>query len=257
MKARPRRHFIVPDTQTRPGVPTDHLDWCARAIVEYQPDVLVHLGDHYDMPSLSKYEAPGSAGMEGKRVHEDINAGNEAFARLTAPMNKELARKRRKHRWTPECHFLTGNHEDRISRAARENPKLAGFLTLDALKIPAPFVRHPFLEIVDLDGIAYSHYFSATHSGRALGGSIEARLNRIGRSFVQGHQQGLLYGIRQYPGKLTRHGLVAGSFYAHDEPYRDAQSNGEWRGVVVLNEVRDGGYDVMPLSMSYLRRRFG
>jgi hypothetical protein len=55
---------------------------------------------------------------------------------------------------------------------------------------------------------------------------------------------------------LMRHGLVCGSFYQHDEHYRDAQSNGEWRGIVVLNEVRDEGYDIMPLSMNYLRRRY-
>jgi hypothetical protein len=38
MSTKPRRHFIVPDTQTRPGVPTEHLDWCAQAIVDYKPD---------------------------------------------------------------------------------------------------------------------------------------------------------------------------------------------------------------------------
>jgi hypothetical protein len=31
----------------------------------------------------------------------------------------------------------------------------------------------------------------------------------------------------------------------------------EWSGIVVLNEVRSGNYDLMPLSMDYLRRKFG
>jgi hypothetical protein len=43
----------------------------------------------------------------------------------------------------------------------------------------------------------------------------------------------------------------------HDEDYRGLQSNGEWRGIVVLNEVHNGGYDIMPLSMDYLRRKYG
>ena len=30
----------------------------------------------------------------------------------------------------------------------------------------------------------------------------------------------------------------------------------EWNGIVVLNEVRDGNYDLMPLSFNYLRERF-
>jgi hypothetical protein len=50
---------------------------------------------------------------------------------------------------------------------------------------------------------------------------------------------------------------VAGSFYLHDEGYRGPQCNNEWRGIIVLNEVKDGDYDVMPLSMSYLERKFG
>jgi hypothetical protein len=66
----------------------------------------------------------------------------------------------------------------------------------------------------------------------------------------------LLYGLRQYPGNVTRHGLVAGSFYQHEESYRGPQANSEWKGLVVLNEVKDGGYDVMPISMGYLRRKF-
>ena len=64
--------------------------------------------------------------------------------------------------------------------------------------------------------------------------------------------------IRLDPSTRSSHGLVAGSFYLHNEEYRDVQSNGEWRGVVVLNEVRgDGSYDIMPLSMDYLQRRYG
>jgi hypothetical protein len=254
---KPRRYFIIPDTQVKPGVSTNHIDWAARAIVEYQPDVIVHLGDHWDMPSLSQHEKPGSIQTEGARVLADIEAGNTAFARLIAPMEKEQNRRGRGHRkrWKPEKHFLFGNHEGRITRTVSNDPKLQGVLTLNALETPG-FQRHDFLKIVELDGIWFSHYFSNTLSGKPIGGSIDNRLNKIGRSFVQGHQQGRLYGTRQFPGSMARHGLVCGSFYLHDEHYRDAQSNGEWRGVVVLNEVENGDYDIMPLSMNYLRRRF-
>jgi hypothetical protein len=49
---------------------------------------------------------------------------------------------------------------------------------------------------------------------------------------------------------------VAGSFYLHDEEYRGPQANDEWRGIIILNEVKDGSYDLMTLSLDYLRRRF-
>jgi len=221
------------------------------------PDVIVVLGDWWDFPSLNNHCEPGSDELENSRWQADLDAGNEAFRRLVAPMNKELARRLKGHlkRWVPLKVFLGGNHEDRADRVARTTPKWQGVIgshkceTLD-------FERHPFLEIVDIDGILYSHYFANCHSGKSIGGSIENRLNKIGRSFVQGHEQGLLYGIKQFPGKLRRHGMVAGSFYQHDEKYRGLQSNGEWRGIVVLNEVQDGDYNVMPLSMDYLRRKF-
>lgn len=253
-----RRHLLIPDPQVKPGVDTRHIDWAAQAIVDYRPDVIVHLGDHWDMPSLNSHVPVGGEELEGRRMIEDIQSGNEAFRRLVAPMEAEIARlaKQHKRRWEPERHFLFGNHEDRITRLVAEQPRYRGILSLDHLETPG-FERHKFLDIVEVDGIAYSHYFSNTHGSRPIGGSIDNRLNKIGKSFVQGHEQGLLYGIRQFPGKLTRHGLVAGSFYLHDESYRGAQGNGEWRGIVILNEVHSGSYDIMPLSMAYLEKRYG
>lgn len=253
-----RRHLIVPDTQVQPGVPLDHIDWAARAIVHYKPDVIVHLGDNWDMHSLSSYAKPGSLEKEGTRIADDVQAGNEAMERLFAPQLAETQRRRDKHRvrWEPERHVLRGNHEDRIRRVVDENPQLEGIVSMDMLYTPEGAQVHDFLELVEIDGITYSHFFANTHSGRPVGGSIDNRLNKIGRSFVQGHEQGFLYGVRQYPGSTTRHGLVAGSFYLHDESYRGLQSNSEWRGIVVLNEVHDGKYDIMPLSMDYLRRKF-
>ena len=254
-----RRHLIIPDTQIRPGVPLEHIGWAAQAIVDYKPDVLVVIGDWWDMPSCSTHNKPGSIETEGARVLEDIAVGNEAFKTLIAPMEAEQARLRRGKRkaWDVRKIFCFGNHEHRVDRAVNETPKLEGVLSRDMMFTPG-FERHEFLEIADVDGIWYSHYFSNTLSGRPVGGTIPNRLNKIGHSFVQGHQQGFLYGCQQYPGKLVRHGLVAGSFYLHDEEYRDAQSNGEWRGIVVLNEVRgDGAYDIMPLSMDYMRRKYG
>lgn len=159
--------------------------------------------------------------------------------------------------WNPRLEFLMGNHENRLERAIFRDPKWEGILTMDALKTPG-FHRNAFLSIVEIDGIKYCHYFANPLSGRPIGGSIPNRLNHIGGSFVQGHQQGFLYGSKQYPDHVA-HGLVAGRFYSHHETYRaqDVQQS-EWSGIVVLNEVRNGGdYDLMPLSFNYLRSKFG
>lgn len=253
-----RRHLIIPDTQVKPGVDTSHIDWAARAIVEYKPDVVIHLGDHWDHPSLNRHSEKGSFELEGTRYKDDVDAGNEAFARLDAPMRAERERLKRNKvkQWNPETIYLFGNHCIRPDRVAAEEPKFKDVIgshncnTLD-------WERVPFLKVRVVDGIHYSHYFQNINSPRPIGGSIDNRLNRIGESFVCGHEQTLLYGNRTFPTGKVKHGLVAGAFYLHDEGYKGPQGNGHWRGIVVLNEVNDASYDVMPLSMDYLRRRFG
>lgn len=253
-----RRHLIIPDAQIKPGVDTTHIDWAAQAILDYLPDVVVVIGDWWDMASLNSHEIPGSAELEGHRIMADIECGNEAFARLIAPLQQEQLRRvvGKRKRYEPELHFITGNHEARITRITTQDPKWDGLLTLDALKTPG-FERHKFLKIVEIDGIKYCHYFPNPFSGRPIGGTIVNRLNHIGSSFVQGHQQGFAYGTKQYP-DCVKHGLVCGRFYSHHENYRpeDVQRV-EWSGVVVLNQVRNGTYDLMPLSFEYLREKYG
>ena len=250
------KHLVIPDTQVRPDVPLDHLGWIGEYIVARKPDVVVHLGDHWDMPSLSFYDK-GKKAMEGRRYEADIEVGNEGFRMLSEPMERHLKAQRRRRNpdgWHPDLHLLRGNHEDRITRAIEANAQLDGALSLGDLKSPGWQV-HDFLMPVNIDGIWYAHYFYNQMSGRALGGMVATRLKTLGHSFTQGHQQTLDYAQRSTIGGL-HHGLVAGSCYLHDEEYRGPQGNGEWRGLVVKHEVRNGHYDIMTVSLDYLCRRY-
>lgn len=248
---------MIPDTQVRPGVPTDHIDWVAQAIVDYRPDVVVHIGDHWDFPSLNSHEKPGSAPLEGARFADDVDAGNEAFVRLCKPMEQEITRqkKNRKDPWNPELYFMEGNHEDRVDRAAMSDPKWLGTIGSNHCNVRG-FKWNAFLKRKWIDGIVYSHYFQNTHSSHPIGGEVVNRLTKIGASFVQGHEQGKRTGSKITASGRTWHGLVAGSCYLHVEPYRGAQGQRHWRGVVVLNEVRDGEYDLLELSLGYLCRKY-
>jgi hypothetical protein len=246
-----KRHLIIPDAQIKPGSPTDHIKWCGEAILDYRPDVIVCLGDWWDLPSLNSHAPAGSEELEGRRYHEDIKVGNESFNKLDSYL-----RKSRSKTWQPRKVFLEGNHENRANRIAKNDPKWKGIIgshnceTLD-------WERHKFLKICEIDGIKYCHYFPNPFSGKPIGGTIVNRLNSIGASFVQGHQQGFLYASKQYPDHV-KHGLVAGRFYLEHEGYRpdDVQTN-EWSGIVILNGVKRGDYDLMPLRMDYLRRKYG
>lgn len=253
----PKRHLLIADCQVRPGVPLDHIAWIAQALVDYRPDTIVNIGDWWDMPSLSMHDGPGSMKMEGARYEDDVFAGSDAFAELCAPMEAEQARlvRNKEKQWKPRKVFCFGNHEARINRAVANAPKWAGTIGEHHLDT-RDFERQPFLQRVWQDGVLYSHFFQSSHSSHAIGGSIDNRLNKIGASFVQGHEQGFRYGTRIQASGATWHGLVAGSCYLHREEYRGNQGQGHWRGIVVLNEVRDGDYCVMPLTLDYLCRKY-
>jgi len=253
----PRRHFIVPDTQVRPGVPLDHIGWIAQAIVDYIPDVVVHLGDHWDFNSLNGHEQPGSAPLEGARYADDLFVGNEAFKTLCKPMGEEIERRKRRHitRWDPRKIFCVGNHEIRADRVAENNPKFLGTIGSDQCDI-LDWERHPFLKVVEADGFLYSHFFQSSHSNRPIGGNIPNKLSKIGASFAHGHVQGLDMGTKPMGNGKTWWGFSAGSAYVHIEKYRGNQGQRHWRGILILNETQDGECCPMPLSIDYLCRKY-
>lgn len=233
------------------------MRWLGKAIVAYKPDVVVHVGDHWDHPSLSRHEVPGSVPLEGKRYLDDVEAGNAAFAMLSEPIEKEIARikKNKKGYWTPKLYYILGNHDIRPDTVAANDAKLVGTVSSDKCDTRG-WTRMPFLKPLLLDGIYVSHYFPAQHSGRPIGGEVSARLNKIAASFIQGHEQGMRYGNRIMATGRTLNGLVLGSCYLHREEYRGNGAQRHWQGCAVLNDVKDGEYDLMTLSLKYLCRKY-
>jgi hypothetical protein len=250
-----RIHIVIGDTQVKEEVPTFHLSWIGRYIVDQfagSDAAVIHLGDHWDMPSLSSYDK-GKKAMEGRRYLADIGDGNRAFAVLNEPLARFNQGKQTP--WWPDRHFFMGNHENRIVRACELDAQLDGMLSLDDLDTQ-DWQVHPFLEPETIDGITYAHYFYNPNTGRPYGGeNLHPRLKTIGRSFTMGHQQGLNYAVRPV-GNRRHHGLVLGSTYLHDEKYLGPQSTAYWRGIVVCHQVERGMYDPMFVSLDYLCRRY-
>ena len=194
-------HIVIPDTQAKDGVPTDHLNWIGMFIVEEYRNKnikIIHLGDHADMPALSMYDK-GKKSMEGRRVKADIDAANEAWRILNQPIyDHNLQQRKTKHaKWNPERHILLGNHEDHINRATENDAQIDGLFSTDDLDYARTGWKvSPFKKILWLDGVAYSHFFYNPMTGNPYGGTIDGRLKSIGHSFTMGHQQTLLYGLR-------------------------------------------------------------
>ena len=252
------KHMVIPDTQCKPENGYEHLEWAGKYAAEKKPDVIIHLGDHWDMPSLSSYDK-GKGSMEGRRYIEDIRCGNYAMDVFMAPIYEEQKkmRKKKKKVWKPRLVFLMGNHEQRIERAVDDNIQLADLLSYDDFNLmDHGWEVHDFLEVVTIDGIAYSHYFTSGVMGRPVS-SARLMLNKKHMSCVMGHVQDrdIAWARRADAKQMT--GLFAGIFYTHDEGYLNPQTNASWRGIWVFHEVNDGSFDEMPVSLSYLKKRYG
>lgn len=240
---------VVPDTQVRPGVPTEHIPAAGKYVAAKRPDVIVCMGDWWDMPSCSNHDQAGSVEAEGRRYKADIAAGCDAMEQFLEPIAKVKGYK-------PKLVFLGGNHEDRIVRAYRSDPQrfTGGLHDLKLESYGWTFV--PFLQPVVIGGVAFCHYFPRGVMGRPVQ-SPSILLKTLHMSAVAGHQQGreVAYSRRADGGALTA--IISGSFYQHDEPYMSPLANRHYRGMFFLHEVKDGRFDEMWLSVNYLLRRFG
>lgn len=252
------RHFVIPDTQVRKGVDLDHLEAAGNYIVDKKPEVIIHLGDHWDMHSLSSYDR-GTKKAEGARYQDDIEAGIEGMTTLLSPINKYNKRRRKQKlkQYKPRQVFLIGNHEQRIERHVNACPELEGKLSYNDFELDKfGWEVYDFLQPVEINGVYYAHYFYNPNTGRPYGGKCSTRLNNIGFSFTMGHQQGRDEAEKPLANGKTLRGLIVGSFYQHEEDYKGPQGNNHWRGCVMKNEVKDGNYCLMELSLDYLRNQW-
>jgi hypothetical protein len=249
--------LVIPDSQVKPGVSLDYLRCIGRYIVDKKPDVIVHIGDFADMPSLSSYDK-GKKAFEGRRYKADIAAARAGMDMLLGPMREYNAIRKRdkKGAYHPRMILTLGNHEQRILRAIEDEPLLDGTIGIEDLQYAeAGWEVFPFLEIVTVEGVAFSHYFQTGGMGRPAS-SAQAMLTKKFMSCIAGHQQGrnMASAYRADGKRITA--IIAGSCYDHEEDYL-SQANAHWHGLVMLHNVCDGEFDEMFVPLHYLKQRYG
>lgn len=251
------KHMVVPDTQCRPGVPLDHMRWAGLYAAVKKPDKIIHIGDNWDMASLSSYDK-GKRSFEGRRYDLDIKAGNLGIELFMEPIYDEMeACAKRGEVWDPELHFAVGNHEERILRAINDQPELDGVIGYKDFNLTNHgWVVHPYLEVFQVDGVNYAHFFTSGVMGRPVA-SARALLTKKHSTCVMGHVQKYEVAI-DYDARGRRlTGLFAGCFYQHDEPYLGAQTNRDtWRGVHILYGCEGGEFTHNSVDLGYLKDRF-
>lgn len=243
--------LVIPDTQIRPDnleLNKPLLEEVGKLITSLRPDVVVHIGDHWDMFSLNSYDmkSRNRVTFDGNEVTEDINAGVDGMHTLLEPLwDLQRRQKESKHKvYRPRMIFTMGNHEQRVDRF----PELKSLVSIPEILDDMGWEVHDYLEPVYIEGVAFCHYFYNPLSGRPYGGTAEFRLNKMKSSFVQGHEQTFKHAVEYLNNGTAISALVGGACYLHDEGYKGFQGNNHYRGCFILRDVHDGMYDLEQVS---------
>jgi len=175
---------------------------------------------------------------------------------LLTPIYKynERQKKFKEKQYKPRMVLTLGNHENRINRAVNEDRKLDGLISTDDLPYQDWEVM-PFLKVVMIEGIAFSHYFTSGTMGRPIT-TAQALLTKQHMSCIAGHQQGrqIAFGKRADGKGMTS--LIIGSCYEHNEDYLGEQGNIHWRGLYLLHNCNDGEFDECAVPLSYIKENY-
>jgi hypothetical protein len=150
---------IIPDLHCHGGSDKTIPELLAKWLDEYRPDVVVNLGDHWDLPSLAFQTKGQHSSAIGPTFQSDVAAGIQTNDVIWKPHQKAMSR------WN--CHriILEGNHEQRISRATEEPERwslkgLPDYSILQADRYYDEIVRYkgstPGLTTVG--GVTFRHY---------------------------------------------------------------------------------------------------
>jgi hypothetical protein len=258
-----KRHIVIPDTQIRPGSPTEHLTWIARFIADHrEPDHMQIMGDWWDMPSLNSWSKKGSLDHEGRRIQDDRDAGYRAMEDFVAELMG--------HGALPESiGFCMGNHEERLDRTLKDDPRLIDLIDRDTFYglQDFPIKVAEFMAPMHYDGVTYCHLFDINAQGDTTGRRsgqtcAAAQAARVRGSSVAGHKQGYSVAHRTHPYALPwereTFAVIAGSCYLHKEDYRGPTDGYEKRGIVVIDDLNGWGMGSPRfVSMEYLKENYG
>ena len=239
-----------------PKVSNERFDWLGRLIYDIRPDYCVDLGDFWDMRSLNTYDTRYPESYSAQSYEKDIDHGNDAQERIRHVIKKNKVKR-------PSYFGFEGNHEYRIKKAIKVDPRLAGdkhgisFSHLETGRWYDDYheYEHDAPAVATYDGVDYAHYISGGNYGTALSGEHHAYnlLKKRMNSATVGHSHKRNIYFRDDAKKI---GLVAGCFTGAPESWA-GQANDEWAvGVWVLRNLENGFYEPQWISIQALEEEY-
>jgi len=212
---------------------------------------VVCLGDFMEMGSLSSHNEGLASGMV-HNYHDDIESGKEALDRYAEAAGD-----------LPRQDFLIGNHEDpRLERLTDKHPWIKGSFNIreDLGLAQRGWKVHDFLSPLQISGVTFQHYFVSGTMGRPIGGINQARsmATKAMESCVAGHSHTLDFCRARRPSGSVVQTLSAGVFCDPNDPvFSWSKGRGNyWPGVVLLQGVENGDYDLTTISLDRLMKRY-
>lgn len=257
--------LVVPDIHIEPEVSNERMKWLGRLIVDRKPDVAVQLGDLMSFQSLSHHEF-GKKSSEGRRYLYDIEAGLEGQDLLFSEVDNYNRSKKKKDQVKTDFHITLGNHEGWVSKEIQNNAKME--FTMDAVEDlrlkEFGWKVTPFMSVLNIKGINFSHYFPSGNMDKAASGVNVGKtlVDNMGKSCIAGHSH--LY--REYNktilgpdgGPQRIWGLTAGCYFEHEMFYCGKVTQSQWwRGVLMLTLIDENGdFNIERIDMKTIKELY-
>jgi len=249
-------HLVIPDQHAHPDHDNVRADWLSRLIVDVRPDVVVNIGDAADLPSLSQIDK-GKVPFQGRSYKKDIDSHCDFQDRVWGPV---VSRKKK----LPRRIFLHGNHEQRIQQAINRTPELSETIGFNDLRLSEWYDEIvPYQGVtpgvIQVDGISYSHFFSAGISGRPVGGEHTgySLLGKLYSSATMGHSHLFDLCIRTRGDGSKIVGCSAGCYQDYTNDWAGELGKLWDRGILVCHNVEAGSYDPQWISIDAIRKEYG
>lgn len=217
----------------------------ARCKAKGRPLKVICLGDWWDMISLCFYEKDkASFGLQS--VQGDMEAGEVAMAVMMDAFDEHLTSLGVKLTGADiELHFTNGNHEMRLNKAlthTEHGVMLKGTRTHQQIVEDFGWTFHEYMQPAKVDGVAYAHCLPSGVMGRAIGGTnaTKSLLDKMMVSCVVGHSHVWDISVRTDAFGGKKFAIAAGCYYDKIPGYAKTTGQMWWRGVTLLNGVRDG-----------------
>jgi hypothetical protein len=253
--------LILPigDCHVTDGQDLSRFDLLGEFILEHKPMIILLMGDFLTLECLSFWDRNKKKKMEGRRYNNEIKAGNEALNRMLGPL-KALQRRQAKNKqrqYRPELVYLMGNHEERLTRYLDSDPTFDGLVSIEEdLKLwERGFLVLPYKSYYMVNGLHFTHIpFNKAREISSVNICRAAQDVCVG-STIFGHTHELnISNIHRAGQKHLQQILNCGCFFEETEEYAQGHLTNYWRGVCLLDNYKEGRYDINSYSIGHLRR---